>query len=80
MPAGYQGIPYSDLREELTLRKQELVDMLEEGIRYVLPSFAQQRMWLLDRFAPESPTYNIVNALRLSGPLDVEALHESFGR
>jgi aspartate racemase len=35
-------------------------------------------MWLLDRLAPESPTYNIVNALRLCGPLDVGALHESL--
>ncbi|OZC99285.1 hypothetical protein CH275_22595 [Rhodococcus sp. 06-235-1A] len=37
-------------------------------------SLAQQRMWFLNRFDPESTAYNIPFALRLSGPLDVEAL------
>ncbi|WP_067833413.1 non-ribosomal peptide synthetase [Nocardia lijiangensis] len=37
-------------------------------------SYAQQRMWFLNRFDPESAVNNIPVAVRLSGPLDVEAL------
>ncbi|HET8929556.1 MAG TPA: amino acid adenylation domain-containing protein, partial [Acidimicrobiales bacterium] len=35
---------------------------------------AQQRMWLINRFDPASPVYNIPVAVRLSGHLDVDAL------
>ena len=38
-------------------------------------SFAQERMWFLNRLAPESPTYNCFYAFRLTGPLQVAALH-----
>jgi amino acid adenylation domain-containing protein len=46
---------------------------------YVFPSsFAQQRLWFLQRLDPESYTYNISTACRLSGELDVSALQKSF--
>jgi amino acid adenylation domain-containing protein len=37
-------------------------------------SFGQEQLWFIDRFAPGLPTYNIPLALRLSGPLDTDAL------
>ncbi|MFE7800503.1 amino acid adenylation domain-containing protein, partial [Nocardia sp. NPDC057440] len=37
-------------------------------------SLAQQRMWFLNRFEPDSAAYNIPVMLRLSGRLDTEAL------
>ncbi|QDC15492.1 amino acid adenylation domain-containing protein [Rhodococcus ruber] len=37
-------------------------------------SLAQQRMWFLNRFAPESAVDNIPVAIRLAGHLDVDAL------
>jgi amino acid adenylation domain-containing protein len=41
-------------------------------------SFAQQRLWFLDQFEPNSAVYNIPAAVRLSGTLDAAALERSF--
>src|SRR5262249_59160170 len=53
-------------------------------------SYAQQRLWFLDRLEGTSTQYNTPEALRLRGELDLEALegtintkggrHESLGR
>ncbi|HEU0076774.1 MAG TPA: amino acid adenylation domain-containing protein, partial [Longimicrobiaceae bacterium] len=41
-------------------------------------SFAQQRLWLVDRLEPGSAAYNMPYALRLRGALDVAALRRSL--
>ncbi|HEX3129919.1 MAG TPA: amino acid adenylation domain-containing protein, partial [Thermoanaerobaculia bacterium] len=41
-------------------------------------SFAQERLWFLDRLQPDSPFYNIAGALRLSGDLKVRVLAAAF--
>ncbi|MGW6868503.1 amino acid adenylation domain-containing protein, partial [Streptomyces sp. NPDC054901] len=41
-------------------------------------SSSQQRLWFLHRLEGPSPTYNITGALRLTGPLDPEALRGAF--
>ncbi|PYT11829.1 MAG: non-ribosomal peptide synthetase, partial [Acidobacteria bacterium] len=41
-------------------------------------SFAQQRLWFLDRLEPGCAFYNIPAALRLVGALDAEALRRSL--
>ncbi len=41
-------------------------------------SLAQQRMWFLNRFDPDSSVNNIPVAVRLSGKLDVAALEEAL--
>ncbi|MFD6395686.1 non-ribosomal peptide synthase/polyketide synthase [Nocardia sp. NPDC060249] len=46
----------------------------------VLPlSPAQQRMWFLNRFDPETGAYNIPIAVRLTGALDQDALRAAVG-
>ena len=37
-------------------------------------SFAQQRLWFMDQLVPDNAFFNIAEAIRLSGPLNVEAL------
>ena len=41
-------------------------------------SIAQRRLWFLDHFTGGNSAYNLVLALRLSGPLDTGALHRSL--
>ncbi|HEU0079664.1 MAG TPA: amino acid adenylation domain-containing protein, partial [Longimicrobiaceae bacterium] len=41
-------------------------------------SFAQQRLWLVDRLTPNSPAYNLPYALRLRGEPDTAALRSSL--
>ena len=41
-------------------------------------SFAQRRLWFLDRLYPGSALYNVPTALRVSGALDLDALRAAF--
>ncbi|HET6230939.1 MAG TPA: non-ribosomal peptide synthase/polyketide synthase, partial [Longimicrobiaceae bacterium] len=41
-------------------------------------SFAQERLWFLDRLDPGSATYNMPTALRLGGALNTGALERAF--
>jgi amino acid adenylation domain-containing protein len=43
-------------------------------------SFAQQRLWFLDRLDPGSPAYNMPFPLRLAGALDVAVLRQAIAR
>jgi amino acid adenylation domain-containing protein len=41
-------------------------------------SFAQERMWFLSRFAPESPMYNVPAGMLVSAEVDVPALERAL--
>ncbi len=49
-----------------------------EGTTELPLSFGQEQLWFIDRFAPGRPTYNIPNALWLSGSLDAGALRRAL--
>ncbi|NVJ19520.1 non-ribosomal peptide synthetase, partial [Myxococcus sp. AM010] len=49
-----------------------------DGSRVLPPSFAQQRLWLLDQMARGSASYNVPAVLRVEGPLRAEVLERSF--
>ena len=43
-------------------------------------SYAQERIWFLDQFQPDSTAYNITATLRLMGELNASLLEQSLNR
>lgn len=41
-------------------------------------SFAQQRLWFLDQLEPGTAAYNLPRAFRITGPLNIDILTQSF--
>jgi len=85
------GIVDAGLRTELTRRKPSLIELLARGAdasRMVVErveedaslaplSFAQQRLWLLDRIFPASAAYNIPEAFVFESAVDATVLQEA---
>jgi hypothetical protein len=58
---------------------EEQLNIPEESEVFVFPaSFAQARLWFLDRLFPGNPFYNVSAALRLTGSLNKTALEQTF--
>ena len=81
------------LKSALADRKAEIISFLHEGegIESTLAaiptisraqdlplSFAQQRLWFLDRIEPNSSSYNIPEAVELVGSLNVQILQQAL--
>ena len=66
--------------EQMRASHELVVPPLRPAIRDdVLPlSFAQQRLWFLDQLVPENIAYNVADALRLRGGLNLAALEQSI--
>jgi len=60
-------------RDKKPSRAQTITRRADGGPTQPL-SFAQERLWFLDQFEPNSPSYNIPAAVRLEGRLDVAAM------
>jgi amino acid adenylation domain-containing protein len=64
-------------RREEGLESLASIPRREDPSVYPL-SFAQERLWFLDRFDPDNPAYVIPSSLRLRGRLDVPALERAL--
>jgi len=65
--------------DEPVVTGSETIERLERRPRVALPlSFAQQRLWFLDKLTSRLPTYNIPKAFRIRGALDAAALRRSM--
>src|SRR5690349_13991765 len=62
-----------------SLSRRRVVPSLQRGVRppRIPLSYAQQRLWFVDRVQGGSTEYNIPEALRLKGHLDYEALRRT---
>jgi amino acid adenylation domain-containing protein len=72
-----------DKSADVTLQKKkahlrELLKKRGSNLRLYPLSFAQQRLWFLHQFTPDSPAYNIPTVMKAQGRLDREALRWSF--
>ncbi|MEG4885837.1 amino acid adenylation domain-containing protein [Microcoleus sp. F8-D3] len=71
----------SDCISQISSSEQKLeappIDRAPRGPELPL-SFAQQRLWFVDRLQPGDPAYNIPAAVRLKGAIDLTALERSF--
>ncbi|MBE9058098.1 non-ribosomal peptide synthetase [Sphaerospermopsis sp. LEGE 08334] len=89
-----EGALTPTLRQEIAKRKTEIISLLQEAKqikvseqlsiqpvprdRDIPMSFAQQRLWFLDQFEPNSVVYNMPTALHLRGKLHSYALEQSL--
>nr|MDQ3802458.1 condensation domain-containing protein [Acidobacteriota bacterium] len=87
-----QGALSPDLLKQLAGHKAAIIDFLRSANAASAPptvgpvsraqplplSYAQLRLWILNRLNPDSPAYHLPVALRLEGALDVEALRRSI--
>ncbi|HIK05164.1 MAG TPA: amino acid adenylation domain-containing protein [Trichormus sp. M33_DOE_039] len=83
-----------ELSVELRSRKLEIINFLRQAqssatnyTQAITPaarngdlplSFAQQRLWFLEQLQPDSYTYNLPTAVRLTGILDIGVLERSL--
>ncbi len=75
----------SDLSKRLAALSPEKRKLLAQALQQqtgaadTFPlSFAQRRLWFLDRWRPGNPVYHLPAVLRMEGALDVAALERSL--
>lgn len=89
-----EGALTPTLRQEIAARKTEIILFLQQAKQvktsHQLPiqrvsrdgklplSFAQQRLWFLHHLSPDSRSYNLLDAQRLNGSLNIVALEQSL--
>ena len=70
------------LSKQLKQRREQSVQPQVIGRRaaknFCPLSFAQERLWLIEQLEPGNYAYNIPDAIRLVGSLDVEAFHRAL--
>jgi amino acid adenylation domain-containing protein len=77
------GVVTPAMQDELRRRKTDLLLLLSaedaSGEERCSPlTFAQQRLWLIDRFAPETIAYNIPQSWTIESDVDVEIFRRAL--
>ncbi len=67
-----------DLGFPLATLNPTRIDMFSEEVFVFPASFAQQRLWFLDRSIPGNTIYNVHTAIHLAGSLNLAALERTF--
>jgi hypothetical protein len=88
-----KGALTPELKQALVDAKQEVIDFLKTtqvkpetriaplprvGNERLALSFAQQRLWFLDRLDPGNPSLHITAAIRISGALDIATMQRAL--
>ncbi|MFN6534745.1 MAG: amino acid adenylation domain-containing protein [Nostoc sp. EkiNYC01] len=89
-----KGAMTTEIKQEIGTRKPEILAFLKQAKMpsssadlAIVPvsrdedlplSFAQQRLWFLHQLSPDSHSYNMLEALRLGGSLNIVALEQSL--
>ncbi|MCE2699816.1 MAG: amino acid adenylation domain-containing protein [Nostocales cyanobacterium LE14-WE4] len=89
-----KGVMTSEIKQAIGTRKSEILAFLNQAKTpantaelAIIPvsrdedlplSFAQQRLWFLHQLSPDSNAYNLLEALRLEGALNLVALEQSL--
>src|ERR1043165_1122839 len=77
LTADQQALLLLLLRKKAQARAEQRIPRAPHGRQQPL-SFAQERLWFLNQFEPESAFYNISLPLRLRGPLNLMALESTL--
>jgi aspartate racemase len=88
------GVVTPELLRELSARKREILTIFQyadndpsDNRAPIVPiprtgpgplSYAQQRLWFLDRLDPDSPLYNLPEAMKIGPGLDVDTLQQAL--
>src|ERR1044072_5674295 len=75
--ADQQALLLLMLRKKAQARAEQRIPRAPRGEQQPL-SFAQERLWFLNQFEPESAFYNISLPLRLRGSLNLSALESTL--
>ncbi len=68
-----------DFSDDSITDTEEKVNLPQEEDVFIFPaSFAQQRLWFIDRLVPGNTFYNVPTAIRLTGSLNITALEQTF--
>ncbi|HMQ53454.1 MAG TPA: amino acid adenylation domain-containing protein, partial [Anaerolineae bacterium] len=78
LSAAKQALLARRLRGELKATAPEETILPQPAGEAAGLSFAQQRLWFLHQLEPHSPAYNMINLIRLQGPLDPARLEASL--
>jgi len=86
------GVLTAELKESLREKKFSIIQFLSQISQpgspaqiprisregFLAPSLQQERLWFLEQFEGKNAAYNIAGGLRLKGPLNREALENSW--